>query len=173
MARTLGVPCEIAVQLVLEGVLDMRGVHAGDVRADTGSAGGGGAETCRVDATRTGGPFLSFLESKTETDGCRFVVDVCAPDVGAFEVGVLDINGLVRVCQLDVEFCCIQDYEETQNQLPAFSPGVSLFNVSHLFSCCLDRGLTFAHVSKLSSGEISQQRQSKLPSAKCIYSTIW
>ena len=28
MARTVGVPCGIAAQLVLEGVLDMRGVHA-------------------------------------------------------------------------------------------------------------------------------------------------
>ena len=107
---SLGGPCQIAVQLVLEGVLDIRGVHAGDFRADTGSAGGGGAGACRVDATRTGDPFLGFLESKTETDGCRCVVDVCALDVGAFEVGVLYFNGLVCVCQLDVEFWIIRKH---------------------------------------------------------------
>ena len=38
MACTMRVLCGIAAQLVLEGVLDICGMHAGDSRADTGAA---------------------------------------------------------------------------------------------------------------------------------------
>ena len=42
MMRTIGVPCGILAQLVLDSVLDMCHVHVGDMCADTGVAGGGG-----------------------------------------------------------------------------------------------------------------------------------
>ena len=119
--------CGIAAQVGPEGVLDMRGMHGGDLRADAGAAGGWGLSRDTVGASTEGPSYVNFL-------ACSLSTSVHASEV---EIEVTSFNELVSWV---LSFFANGNLRKTRNQLHSSSPGIPLFNVSYKYGDSIHSG---------------------------------